>query len=320
VRQRRSTTERRSVVAWRGGLPIAIPVTLIVWASAFVGIRMAMREYSPGELALVRFAVASLTLAAFSRFAPGGPIRLPQRRDLLGLLVMGFVGISCYHVTLNAGERTVSAGSASLIASLNPIFTSLIALIWLGERLKLRAWTGVLIGFAGAALVAAGESRVLSLEPGAGLVLASALFQAIYFVMQKPYFERYRPLEVTAYVVWSGTLCLMVFLPGAWHAVQTTSVNATLAAVYLGVVPGALGYVTWSYVLSRMPAGKATSFLYLVPPLVVIIAWAVLDERPAGLSLLGGAVALAGVALVNVRRAEPRREVRTTPATARSTS
>ena len=295
---------------------LAVPLTLIVWASAFIGIRLAVREYPPGALALVRFAVASLALAAFSPFAPGGAIRLPERRDLPGLLVMGFVGISCYHVALNAVERTVSAGSASLIASLNPIFTSLIASIWLRERLQLRAWAGVLIGFAGAGLVAAGESRGLGLEPGAGLVLASVLFQAIYFVMQKPYFQRYRPLEVTAYVVWSGTLCLLVFLPGAWRAVHTTSLHTNLSAVYLGVVPGALGYVTWSYVLSRMPAGRATSFLYLIPALALVIPWVVLGERPAGLSLLGGVIALAGVALVNARR-RPRLVVCSTAAAAR---
>ena len=287
---------------------MAIPLTLVVWASAFVGIRMAVQEYSPGDLALVRFLVASITLAAFSPFAPGGAIRLPRRRDLPGFLLMGLIGISCYHVALNAGERTVSAGSASLIACLNPIFTSLIASMWLSERLQPRAWAGVLIGFAGAALVAVGESPVLRFEPDAGLVLASALFQAIYFVMQKPYFQRYRPLEVTAYVVWSGTLWLGVFAPSAWEAVQTTPVNASLAAVYLGIVPGALGYVTWSYVLSRMPAGRATSFLYLIPPLALVIAWVVLEERPAGLSLLGGAVALGGVWLVNAGRTQPRLE------------
>lgn len=287
-------------------MALAIALTLIVWASAFVGIRLAVREYSPGSLALVRFAVASIALAAFSPFAPGRAVRLPRRRDLPRFLLMGLVGISCYHVALNAGERTVSAGSASLIASLNPIFTSLIASIWLRERLPPRAWAGVVIGFAGAGLVAAGESPVLRLEPGAALVLASALCQAIYFVMQKPYFLRYRPLEVTAYVVWSGTLFLGVFTPAAWQAIQTTSLNASLAAVYLGVVPGAVGYVMWSYVLSRMPAGRATSFLYLVPLLALVIAWVVLDERPAALSLLGGGIALCGVALVNTGRRQPR--------------
>jgi drug/metabolite transporter (DMT)-like permease len=76
-----------------------------------------------------------------------------------------------------------------------------------------------------------------------------------------------------------------------------------VGAVYLGVFPGAVAYACWAYVLSRMPAGRASSSLYLVPPIAVIIGWLVLGERPGALALAGGAVALGGVALVSADRA-----------------
>jgi drug/metabolite transporter (DMT)-like permease len=83
---------------------------------------------------------------------------------------------------------------------------------------------------------------------------------------------------------------------------RRSSAAATLGAVYLGVFPGAVAYACWAYVLSRLPAGRATSSLYLVPPIAVIIGWLVLGERPGALALAGGAVALGGVALVNAGR------------------
>ncbi|MGH7526385.1 MAG: DMT family transporter, partial [Gemmatimonadales bacterium] len=245
----------------------ALSATLVLWASGFVAIRLAVREYPPEALALLRFSVASLTLAAWVLLWPPARVRLPARRDLPGLLLTGVIGISVYHLALNAGEQTVSAGTASLIVNLNPIFTALIAAAVLGERLGGWGWLGVLIGFAGAAILALAESGGFRIEAGAGLVLVAAASQAIYFVLQKPFLTRYRPLEATAYAVWLGTLCLAPFAPSVVRAMPAAAASTTLAAIYLGVFPGAVAYTTWAFVLSRLPAGRATSTLYLVPPL-----------------------------------------------------
>lgn len=279
--------------------------SLLLWASSFVAIRAVVREYSPGGLALVRFGVASLVFLVWA-LARGDTMRRPAARDLPGFLATGIVGITIYHLALNAGERTVSAGVASLIVNLNPIFTALIAALTLGERLGPRGWAGVAIGFTGAAILSVGQSGGLRLEPGTGLVLVAAVAQAIYFVLQKPYLTRYRPIEATAYAIWLGTLFLLPLLPAALADVRQSSTAATLGAVYLGVFPGAVAYACWAYVLSRMPAGRATSSLYLVPPIALLIGWLLLGERPGALALVGGAVALGGVALVNAGRARAR--------------
>jgi drug/metabolite transporter (DMT)-like permease len=273
---------------------------LLLWASSFVAIRAVVREYSPGGLALVRFGVASLAFLAWVLVRGG--MRRPAARDIPGFLATGFIGITIYHLALNSGERTVSAGVASLIVNLNPIFTALIAALTLGERLEPRGWAGVAIGFTGATILSLGRSGGLRLEPGTGLILIAAVAQAIYFVLQKPYLTRYRPVEATAYAIWLGTLCLLPLASAAAEDLRRSSAAATLGAFYLGVFPGAVAYACWAYVLSRLPAGRATSSLYLVPPIAVIIGWLVLGERPGALALAGGAVALGGVALVNAGR------------------
>lgn len=275
---------------------ICIGLTLVLWASGFAGIRAGLSGYDPATMALLRFAVASVALALYAVVTR---VRLPARQDLPRLAIAGFLGITVYHLALNYGERSVSAGAASLLVASAPVWTSLLATLFLGERLKLLGWAGIGLSFLGAALIGLGQGDGLRLEPGVGLVLLAALAQGSYFVIQKPALRTYRPIEVVSYVTWVGTLVLLVFLPGLVADVQTAPLDATLAVVYMGIGPGAVAYAAWAYVLSRMQASTASSLLYIVPVMAFTIAWFWLGEVPTYMSIVGGALALAGVALVN---------------------
>jgi len=289
----------------RPPLLLAIAVTLITWASAFVAIRHAVRGFPPGSLALIRFGIASAVLAVYVfGIRRSAPPRL-NLRDLAGFSLIGLIGIVVYHVALNAGERTVSAGAASLLINTGPIWTALIAIAFLGERLGTRGWIGTSVAFVGAALVSLGSAGGIRFDGDVALVVVASVAQAVYFVLQKPYLTRFGALDATCYSIWIGTILLLPLAPEAIGALSTASDPEIASAVYLGVVPGAIGNFTWIYTLAHMPASRAASLLYLVPFIVFVIAWSLLGESPGWLSIVGGVPILLGVALVNSERSVP---------------
>jgi drug/metabolite transporter (DMT)-like permease len=273
-----------------------VTITVISWASAFAGIRAGLQSYAPEQVALLRYATASVVLLII---ALRNRIPLPQRRDLLPIIALGFTGFTFYNIVLNAGEKDTPAAVASLIVASAPIFVALLAKTFLREQLTAWAWIGIAICFSGVTVIAFKSGTQLEQSPSALLILAAAIAQSTYTTFQKPLLKTYRPLQFTTYAIWVGTIFLLPFTPGLIQQMQTASLSSTLAVIYMGVFPGALGYVCWSYVLSRLPAARAGVFLYIVPPTAALIAWAWLGELPTLLTIIGGVLVLCGVIVVN---------------------
>ncbi len=279
-------------------LPLALSVALFSWACAWVSVRAAVAHLSPGHVALGRYLIASLILL------PVWLWRRPrlEKRDIGAILAMGFCGFTLYNLAINAGEQTITAGAAALIASTIPLFSTLGAAIFLGERVPRAAWGGIACGVGGVSLIALGEQGGVGISSGALLVTFASVCAAIYGLLQKRLLSRYNALDLTTMAIWAGTLLLLPFgngLPGAFAAAPRAAV---LNVVFLGVFPGAIGYVLWSYCLSKLPVARATSFLFLLPALSIALGWMFLNELPQRISLLGGALALCGVVWTNWKR------------------
>lgn len=276
-----------------------LALVVLFWASAFVGIRVGLLDYSPGELALFRFLVASLCMAfVYARLSNQPRMPWAIRLQLAGL---GVAGIGIYNICLNMGEITVSAGVASFVIGLMPVITIVLSVIFLRERPGILVWAGIVISLIGLLLLMGAEPEAGLFSGGVCLILISALMGSAYTIIQKRYLLDYHPIAVTAWVIWGGTLLLLWFLPGLLSEFPEASLDADLAAVYMGIFPAALAYVGWSYVLNFMSASQASLYLYFMPVISTILGYALLQEQPTLLSLSGGLLALLG-ALVATRK------------------
>jgi drug/metabolite transporter (DMT)-like permease len=268
-------------------------ITVVLWASAFVGIRAAGEELSPGPLSLARLVVAALVLGlvvAARRDA------LPPRSDWRRLAFCGLLWFGAYNVLLNAAEQRVDAGTAAMLVNVGPVLIALLAGLLLKEGFPRSLLTGCAIAFAGAVVIGA-ATRQESADAGWGAVLclAAALAYAGGVIAQKPLLDRTSGLQITFLACVVGALACLPFAPALVREASAAPGDALAWTLYLGVVPTAIGFTTWAYALKRTSAGRMGATTYLVPPLAVLMGWAILGETPPVLALAGGALCLAGV-------------------------
>ncbi|MBT9259556.1 MAG: EamA family transporter [Clostridiales bacterium] len=271
--------------------------TIVFWSSSYTAIRIGLEDFSPGPLAFLRFAVAS---AALLLLAPVLGVKRPERQDMGLILLAGFLGIALYHTALNYGETRVPAGTAALLIAFAPAFTATLAHFLLGERLRPLQWVGVALGLLGVGLITWGSGD-WGWRWSALAIVGAALSTSLFFIVEKVLFRRYSPAAVTVYASAAGLLFLLPFAPGAWRELSSATPEGIGAAIYLGVFPGALAYLTWNRALQLSATGSVTSFLYLAPVVAMGVAHRVLGEIPSALSALGGGVVLAGVILASQR-------------------
>lgn len=278
---------------------LAVCVTVLLWASAFVVIRSATAQFGPGELALGRQASGSVVLLGIW---VARREKLPPRAAWPGILLSGALWFGAYMIALNWGERKVDAGTASMLVNIGPILIALLSGWLLKEGFPPRLLAGIVVSFAGAVVVgvAGSDGSRISL-PGVALCLFAAVTYAAGVVSQKVALRHASALQVTVFGCLIGTVACLPFVGGLVTEVAHEPWTASAKLVYLGVFPTALAYGAWAYALARTSAGKMGSTTYVVPTLVIVMSWIALNQVPAWLAFAGGLLCLAGVAVARSR-------------------
>lgn len=273
----------------------AVAVTVVLWASAFVGIRAVGPSFSPGSLTLGRLAIAAVVL---------GVVVLPKLRNLprgrewWPILAYGVMWFGGYNVALNAAEHMLDAGTAALLINVNPILIAVMAGVILKEGFPRWLIIGSLIAFAGVAVIALGSGQRSTADVlGVLLCLLAAVLAAVSVIVQKPVLRKFPAAQATWFGIMIGALCCLPFSGQLVVELQQAPLPATLGLVYLGIFPTAIAFTTWAYALSLIDAGRLAATTYLVPGTTILISWLVLGEVPTVWGLVGGVICLVGVGL-----------------------
>ena len=296
---RRSAPATAPSVAWI--VPAAIGTTLVLWASAFVGIRAIGDSFSPGPMALLRLLVGSAALTAFALLRRDRPARVPSRHGAVLIATYGLLWFAGYTVVLNAAERHLDAGTAAMLVNVGPILVAVAAGALLGEGFPRPLLAGIAVSFTGVVII--GLDGVSGRTDRLGIVLGliTAALYAAGILAQKVALRTTDSFRATWLGCVVGTAACLPFTPQAVTELTRAPASAVAAVVYLGIFPTAVGFALWAYALTRVNAGVMASTTLSVPRIVVLMSWGFLGELPTGVALAGGALCLLGVAIARRR-------------------
>lgn len=280
---------------------------VVAWGASFVATKFALRDVQPFTLVWLRFAMGVLILAAV--VVRRGQWRLPARRELLAFAGIGFLGITFHQWLQSTALVQAQATTTSWIVATSPVFIAILGALVLRERLSALRAAGILLAGVGVLLlVSKGDLR--GLLSGGGwtmgdvLILISAVNWAVFSTLSRGLMLRHPAARALLFVMGFGWLFITPpFLagPGLGDIVHLTR-SGWAGVLFLGIGCSGLAYIAWYDALQVMPVSQLGVFLYLEPLVTLLVAWWLLGEAITPVTLLGGAVILLGVWLVNRRQ------------------
>lgn len=226
------------------------------------------------------------------------PTVRPTRAEWPRLIGVGVLWFAVYNVALNAAELRVDAGTAAMLVNVSPVLLAIAAGLRLGEGFPRPLMVGSALGFAGVVVIGVATSTGTEADVwGVVLCLVSAVAYVIAVLLQKPLLTRMSALQVTWIACTVGLVVCLPFAPQLVREVAVADTAAVASLVYLGLGPTAIAFTLWGYALARTSAGRLGATTYLVPPIAVLLGWALLDEVPPLLALAGGGLCLVRVAI-----------------------
>jgi O-acetylserine/cysteine efflux transporter len=265
----------------------------VIWVFAYVTYKFGLESFSPAQLTVVRFLFACLPVLFVPRPKVGWPTIV-----LIGLIL--FAGQ--FLLLMLAYALDMPAGLGSVTQQTQAVFTVALAAIFMREIPKLRDGIGMVVAFAGLALIALTVGG--DLKPAAlALAVAAATCWAIGNLLVK----RTGGVPAFPLMVWASLVVPWPMLAVSWavdpqpsliHAVTHASWLSLAVAFYLGVPSTILGYGLWGYLLQRYPAATVAPFALLSPATGIISSALLLGETFAPLRLAGMALILAGLAVI----------------------
>jgi drug/metabolite transporter (DMT)-like permease len=268
-----------------------------------------LQGLTPIAIATFRFLVAgALFLVALVVMKVRRPLSvvLFERKDILVFVGLSLAGVTFFFIVQYVGIELAGASVAAiLVCFLSPILIALLSMRIFNEALKRKQFLGLAVAGIGTLVVITGGTMDLrSSDPtfllGSLILLLTPILWASYTLGGKRLIEKYSPFLVVAYVSIIGGLFLVPFslAENSLNGILTLNLQAWGAILYLAVTCSFVGYFIWFYVMSRVKAAVASSFLFAEPLVTVLFATTFIGENVTPLILVGGLLIFTGVLLI----------------------
>lgn len=277
---------------------------VIVWGASFIATKVALGDVSPITVVWLRFGIGvvilGIAVSVRKQFA------LPKRNEWGYFALLGFLGITLHQWLQSTALLTSRASTTAWLVATTPVFMAVLGWVVLKERLNWLQITGIVLATLGVLMVVSdGDPTTISFKqfgaPGDILVLISSVNWSIFSALSRQGLKTHPATRMMFYVMTIGWLFSSIHFfinPGLSEIPQLT-INGWIGVLFLGVFCSGLAYIFWYDALQVLPTGQLGSFLYLEPPVAVIVAALILHESITWAALLGGGTILLGVWLVN---------------------
>jgi len=278
----------------------------IVWGASFIATKIALQDVSPITIVWMRFGMGVIVLGLL--LAVGKSFGLPDKKDWGYFALLGFLGITFHQWLQSNGLRTSEAGTTAWIVATTPVFMAILGWLVLKEMLDGVKVIGIAAAFIGVLLVVSdGNLASISIgrfgAPGDALILISAVNWSIFSALSRRGLKLYPAALMIFYVMLFGWLFTSVLFVGGGNTTElpALSFEGWLGVTFLGIFCSGLAYIAWYDALHALSTAETGAFLYIEPLVAMVVAFLLLGEPITVASLLGGAIILFGVWLVNKR-------------------
>lgn len=270
----------------------------VIWGSGFLFAKVAIEHFPPILLMALRFTVTALVLVWF--------VPIP-RKQLSRLFWVALIGAAIQYSLTFTGLKHIYASTAIIVIQLEVPFAVLIAVVFLKDRVDFIKIAGIVLAFIGVVIIA-GEPHLQGDLFWVAMVAAGAFTWAVGQVMIKSL----GPVGGFTLIAWIAVFAAPQLYIASW-LVESDQVAAVRSAdwvvwavvAYLGIIMTAVGYAIWYHLLGKYPVYQVAPFLLLLPVTTVLGGVLLLDEALTVRLMIGGALAIGGVAVINLIRRKP---------------
>jgi drug/metabolite transporter (DMT)-like permease len=277
-------------------------MSISFWGVSFVSTKAVLEKLDPYSLLVIRFGIGALFLLL---------LLVVQRHRLHisikyvpHLMVLGILGVFVHQVLQATALLTINASAAGWLISFSPIFTVILSLLFLHEKMNFTKAVGMVLAITGVLIVTStrsGQSIQFAMNIGFLLMILSTLNWAIYSVLLKSLKIPYPPLVVTFYMCVTGLILTTPFIirNRGWENLTLLDHSEWAHLLFLGVFVSGIAYWYWGKALEVLEASKVSMFLYLEPIATLVAAVLLLHEKVLLISVIGGIIIIIGVVIVN---------------------